>query len=127
MAENLINTMFSVFKRPDVIMQKVIHQMFTDVNSKRSNNIQESCDNMDIEDIKPVKNKIWELSKLLFVVGHVALKQWWLLEWYELCIKRKNASNTNNPTKPNNNNSLNGNLNDFIFRFYDQRIGDGSF
>ncbi|KAJ3798640.1 non-SMC mitotic condensation complex subunit 1-domain-containing protein [Lentinula aff. detonsa] len=113
LAEQAINTIYALGQQPDSLCSDIIKQMTVRVfTSKKQANASRDPDAMD-EDANPSqiadspssqdgqdKGDAFELAQLLFVVGHVAIKQIAYLEVVEREMKKqKDTEKTANTTQ----------------------------
>lgn len=101
-AEQGINAIYALSKHPDILCSEIIRQKTRQVfraqaTSSSTDELEEIADTTTIDEPRPPKSRLQQreqtlaLAQLLFIVGHVAIKQIVHLELCELDFKRRKA------------------------------------
>ncbi|KAB8345860.1 hypothetical protein FH972_022915 [Carpinus fangiana] len=105
-AEQAIGAIYSLSNHPDILCSELLRRKTRDVFSKRVQTIDTQGDEMDVDQVdhsgmltpppeeplsRPKQKPAAALSQLLFLVGHIAIKQIVHLELCELDFKRRKA------------------------------------
>lgn len=114
-AEQALNTIYALGEKPDVLGARIIRTQATRAHGilmayKASNGMDNSSISMmDVDEEngakdspEPLPAKLvdpWELSRLLFIIGHIAIKEIVLLESIETELKRRKASDEDQPQR----------------------------
>ncbi|KAJ1854231.1 condensin complex non-SMC subunit Cnd1 [Coemansia sp. RSA 1822] len=92
-AEQALNAIYALGEKPDALAARIVRNQAKLVQGLLSKKHDDDSMDVDTNETMPVASLVdpWDLTRLLFVVGHIAIKEIVLLESVEAELKRRKS------------------------------------